>query len=395
MVGVRPLGRMALSVVLPALVAACSSTSTNDAPPPTDPPGDEAGAPDSSQLTPDGGVDAPSPKPRNALGVSANQIVDGEGKVVRLLGVNFSGAEYMCIQARGIFDGAADDALVDAIAAWKANIVRIAVNPHCWLGVTDTDPRYAGKAYRDAITELVDRFRKRDIYVALEVHWSSSIANKATQQQPMLDREYGLPFWKSVAQTFASDRGVIFDPYNEPFLTVTNTNHAFADDVWECWRLGCTVTGVGETFVSAGMQPIVDEIRGTGAKNVILLGGLDYANDFRGMLTHLPNDPSKSLVASAHIYPAPRCRDLACWNAELAPVAAQIPLLTGELGQKDCQRTFVEGYMDWADPKGIGYLGWTFNVADCGARPSLISDVKGTPTVFGAAFKDRFALLVK
>ncbi|MBS2019171.1 MAG: hypothetical protein JST00_40260 [Deltaproteobacteria bacterium] len=51
--------------------------------------------------------------------------------------------------------------------------------------------------------------------------------------------------------------------------------------------------------------------------------------------------------------------------------------------------------MDWADPKGIGYLGWTFNVADCGMRPSLIVDAKGTPTVFGSAFKDRFAKLVK
>lgn len=393
------LARLALPVLLASLgavAAACSSSASAREKPPPDPPSvADADTPDAPPDPPDASDGAIPPKPRNVLAVSGNVLVDGDGKTLRLLGVNYSGAEYMCIQARGIFDSPSDESLVDAIASWKANIVRIGVNPHCWLGVTDTDPRYAGKSYRDAITTLVDRFRARGIYVVIEVHWSSSIAGKATQQQPMLDREYGLPFWKSAAQTFASDRGVVFDLFNEPFLTVANTNHAFSDDVWECWRLGCTVAGIGESFVAAGMQPLVSEVRATGAKNVILLGGLDYANDFRGMLTHLPTDPEKALVASAHVYPAPRCHDVACWNAELAPIAAKMPFLTGELGETDCQRSFVEGYMDWADPRGIGYLGWTFNVADCATRPSLIVDDTGTPTVYGGAFKDRFVLLTK
>lgn len=390
----RALGPLALAV----LAAACgSSSATDDDPPPpsSTPQAGDGGVPTDGSASDAGGGDAAPPRPRNVLAVSGNQLVDGDGAKVRLLGVNYSGPEYMCIQGRGIFDAPADDALVDAIGSWKVNVVRVALNPHCWLGVTDTDPRYAGKPYRDAIVAFVDRFRARGIYVALEVHWSSSIAGKALQQQPMLDREYGLPFWRSVAQTFAADRGVVFDVFNEPILTVTNTNHAFADDVWECWRLGCVVTGIGETFTSAGMQPLVDEIRSAGAKNVILLGGLDYANDLRGMAAHLPVDPAKAIAASAHVYAVNRCKDVACWDAELAPVAEKIPLVTGELGQNDCQRAFVEGYMAWADPKGIGYLGWTFNVADCATRPSLVTDYKGTPTVFGAAFKDRFASLAK
>src|SRR5439155_23812540 len=129
------------------------------------------------------------------------------------------------------------------------------------------DPRWSGAAYRAAIQSFVGKLRAKGLFVILEVHWSSSFPGRATRQQPMLDRANGLPFWRSVAATFKADLGVAFDAYNEPFLDVTNTNHAFEGDTWECWRLGCIVTHDNEIYEAAGMQPIVDEIRGTGAKN--------------------------------------------------------------------------------------------------------------------------------
>src|SRR4051794_4376258 len=66
--------------------------------------------------------DAGTGPPLNTIAVSGNQLVDQNGKVIRLLGVNFDGGEYMCIQNRGIFDGPSDDALVTAIAKWKVNV---------------------------------------------------------------------------------------------------------------------------------------------------------------------------------------------------------------------------------------------------------------------------------
>jgi len=325
------------------------------------------------------------------LTVTGNRLVDGDGKDVQLLGVNYDGAEYMCVQGRGIFDGPSDDALVDAIAAWKPNVVRVPLNPHCWLGLDGLDPQWSGQAYKDAIVTFVNRLRARNLYVVLEAHWSSTIPGQATKQQPMIDREYGLPFWKSMGETWKDDRGVVFDPYNEPFLDASNTNGAFDGDVWECWRLGCTVQGNGEQFIAAGYQPLVDEIRDTGAKNVILMGGLDYANDLRGMIAHLPNDREHAIAASFHVYDFNRCKDEGCWDGEIAKVAETIPVVTLELGQTDCDRDFVERYMAWADARKIGFLGWTFNPGDCGKRPSLVTDFDGTPTAFGAAFKDRFA----
>src|SRR2546422_3166294 len=52
----------------------------------------------------------------------------------RLRGVNRSGTEYACAQGWGMFDGPSDSASVQAIASWKANVVRVPLNETCWLG---------------------------------------------------------------------------------------------------------------------------------------------------------------------------------------------------------------------------------------------------------------------
>jgi hypothetical protein len=341
-----------------------------------------------------GGTDeSVAAKSKTTLSVDGARLVDGKGNDVRLLGVNYDGAEYMCEEGRGIWDGPTDDALIEKIVSWNVNAVRLGVNEHCWLGLSDIDARFSGKTYRDEITGFVKRLRAHGLWVIVEVHLSSTIAGKATRQQPMLDRDNGLPFWRSVATTFAGDRGIVFDAFNEPFLTVKNTNHAFENDVWECWRLGCQVTDDGETYIAAGMQPIVDEIRGAGAKNVIMMGGIAYSNDLSGMLDHLPNDAQQNLAASFHVYDFNACSNEHCWDTDVVNVARAIPLVTGEVGETDCRTEFTTRYLNWADAHGLSYLGWTFNPGDCGKRPSLIQDWTGTPTPYGVALHDHLATM--
>jgi hypothetical protein len=38
-------------------------------------------------------------------------------------------------------------------------------------------------------------------------------------------------------------------------------------------------------------------------------------------------------------------------------VAEKVPLLTGELGENDCQHGFIDAFMGWADHEGVSYLG--------------------------------------
>jgi endoglucanase len=309
--------------------------------------------------------------------VSGNRLVDGTGNPVRLLGVNRSGTEYACIQGWGIFDGPSGDGSIAAMKSWKINAVRVPLNEDCWLGINGVDDRYGGKSYRHAIAAFVGRLHDAHLVPILELHWTAPGAHKATGQRELPDRSHGIAFWKSVATAFKGDRNLVFDLYNEP--------HGVT---WRCWRDGCRVNGA---WKAAGMQALVNAVRGTGAKQPLMLGGLAWSNDLSHWLRWKPRDPRHQLVASYHVYNFNTCSSASCWNATIAPVAAKVPLVTGELGEDDCAHGFIDTYMDWADAHGLSYLGWTWDTWDCSSGPALISGYDGTPTAFGVGFRDHLA----
>ncbi|WP_458246478.1 cellulase family glycosylhydrolase [Streptomyces sp. MAI_2237] len=327
-----------------------------------------------------------------ALQVSGNRLVDASGATRRLLGVNRSGGEFMCVQGRGIWDGPVDDAAIKAIADWKVNAVRIPLNEECWLGLSDIKSEYGGAAYINAVKDLVARVEAHGMTPIVELHWtygqytgnSAGCSDvHATCQKPMPDAQYTPSFWTSVANTFKGDRAVAFDLFNEPYpdrATSTTTQ------AWQCWRDGGTCPGIG--YQVAGMQDLIDAVRATGARNVVLAGGLAYSNDLSQWLTYRPSDPAGNLVAAYHGYNFNSCASESCWNSTLAPVAAQVPLVAGEIGENTCSHGFVDRVMKWFDDHSLSYLGWTWNTWDCSSGPSLISQYDGTPTSYGIGLRD-------
>src|SRR5580765_5032834 len=71
----------------------------------------------------------------NVVHVEGNHLVDGDGDVVLLVGLNRSGSEYACAQGWGIFDGPVDGPSIAAMKTWKPQIVRVPLNEDCWLGI--------------------------------------------------------------------------------------------------------------------------------------------------------------------------------------------------------------------------------------------------------------------
>jgi hypothetical protein len=311
--------------------------------------------------------------------VSGNQLRGIGDAPIRLLGVNRSGTEYACAQGWGIFDGPSDEASIEAIKSWHVNVVRVPLNEHCWLGVNGVNPAYGGTNYQDAVAGYVERLNAAGLIAILELHWNAPGSQLALGQQVMADADHSPAFWSSVATRFKSKAGVMFDLFNEPH-----------DITWECWRDGCTTSG---GWQAAGMQSLVDAVRGTGARQPIMLGGIGWSSDLSQWLDYRPHDPLDQLVASFHLYNFSGCNTMACWDASIAPVAEVVPVVTGEIGQNDCAHDFVDTYMDWADAHGISYLGWTWNTWDCGSGPALISDYDGTPTAYGVGLRDHLAEL--
>lgn len=286
---------------------------------------------------------------------------------IGLEGVNRSGTEYACVQGWGIFDGPVDTDAIRAMQEWGIDTVRIPLNESCWLAVDGVAAEFAGAVYREAVVGFVDRLRAQGMTVVLDLHWSAA-EGPATGQQPMANRNHSVAFWSGVARTFAGRLGVIFDVFNEP--------HSIG---WNCWRDGC-----GEW---AGMQDLVDAIRHAGAHQPIIVTGLEWGNDLRGWLRYRPFDPLDSLVAGFHVYDFNRCRSAECWDREVAPVAAEVPVVITEFGATDCTGDWAESLMSWADRRNVSYIAWAWNAADCAGGPSLIESYDGTPSGFGAALR--------
>ena len=324
---------------------------------------------------------SPAPGPSTVeVRVSGNQLVNGDGAPVRLLGVDRSGTEYACVQGWGIFDGPSDAASVAAMAAWHVDAVRVPLNEDCWLGINGVNPAYGGAAYRQAIAAYVQLLNASGIVAVLDLHWNAPGTELATGQQVMADATHSPAFWSSVASAFSATRGVVFDLYNEP--------HTIS---WTCWLHGCT-TSAG--WRAAGMQTLLDAVRSAGATQPVMVGGLGWAGTLSGWLSHEPVDPDHQLVASVHLYNFSGCATVACWDATIAPVAAAVPVVTGELGENDCGQSFVDAYMQWADAHGVSYLGWAWDAGGgwtCSGGPSLITGYTGAPTGMGAGFRSHFA----
>jgi len=363
--------------------------SSTTPPPPsstTPPPSSSTTPPPPSSTTPPPTGAAP------ALKVSGNTFVTSAGATYRLLGVNRSGGEFACIQGNGMWNGPMDQASITAMRNWKVRTVRVPLNEECWLGTPDVPAGApSGATYQQNVKDYVNLLISNGITPIVEMHWnygqytgpSSGCTDvKATCQKPMPDAQYAPNFWTGVANAFKGNNAVIFDLFNEPYPERATGD---ATSGWKCWRDGGTCAGI--PYQVAGFQSLVTTVRATGATNVIMIGGLAYSNDLTQWLTYKPTDPLNNLAAFAHIYNFNTCSNVSCYDSQLAPVAAQVPLTLSEIGENDCAHGFVDTLMNWADTKKIGYLGWTWNNWDCSSGPSLITDWDGTATAYGLGLK--------
>jgi endoglucanase len=345
-------------------------------------------------------VDRASAAQAVSIEVRGSQLVDWTGAPVVLHGANTSGTEYACVSEKSIFDGSeeASPGSVAAMRTWGFNAARVELNESCWLGIQGVKPAYSGEAYRQAIEQYVNALTAAGMYVILDMHFSSKGgAGKAKNQVPMPDERYAPAFWTSVAEAFRGDHAVIFDLFNEPYPN-GNTDSPAA---WRCDREGSaggTCKGFG--YEAAGMQQLLDSVRATGASNVVMVGGPQFAGDLDEWERYAPTDPLGQLAASIHIYwkkPAhpdfSPCYLASCWSGVLAPLSARVPIVAGELGELDCGDSLYPPFLEFADEHGISYLAWAWFVGSCAHEPSLISSYAGTPTAYGLGYREHLASL--
>ncbi len=336
----------------------------------------------------------------SGLHISGSSILNGSNQQMQMHGVNFSGFEYSCLTG-DLNDGPIPPniAEINGMKSWNVNSVRIPLNEDCWLGLHGIAATVSGANYQNAVAAFVNLLTTNNISVILNLHFNGDGNTKAVEQEPMADRAHSNDLWASIASKFKSNSAVMFEPYNEPHLNDVTVTGGTA---WGCWKSGgCAVKGnnAGDgNFVVAGMQEMLNAIRGTGANNIVVITGEDWGADLSSWVANKPTDSINELAAGWHTYgDGLSCGSSACWNTTLASVITNAPILTTEIGQlppqTSCAHDYIDQVMSWLDSHNQqGYYAWTWGPFSCGSDPALLSATDsnwtGIPSqTYGAGYK--------
>ncbi|MBI5705523.1 MAG: cellulase family glycosylhydrolase [Armatimonadetes bacterium] len=216
-----------------------------------------------------------APKP---LHIEGTQVVDSGGRQVVLRGVNVASLEW---SSDG--EGHVLKTIEVAIKDWKVNHIRLPMSQDRWFGKAP-EQKDGGKSYRKLVDECVQLCSKNGVYIMLDLHWNSPNEWGKHIGQHFMPDMFSVDFWKDVAKVYKNHPAVLFDLYNEPH-----------DTTWEIWKNGGTIDetrGVGARqgrftpikYQTPGMQALVNTVRATGARNLLVVGGLDWAYDLKGVL---------------------------------------------------------------------------------------------------------------
>lgn len=309
--------------------------------------------------------------------VVGNQVISGATcRPHRFTGVARSGLESW---HRG------DDRLIDpALAAedfrnmraWGANVVRIPLNQAFWL--TGTKAHYP--EYAALVDATVQRAKAAGLDVILDLHYSDKGDPNATSFtiQRMADANHSVRFWREVAAKYKNDPRVMFELYNEPH-----------DISWDVWLNG---GATGDGFTAAGYQDLYDAVRQAGAHNLVIANGLNWGFDLSGAATHRVR--GHNVMYGTHVYDWPE-KQADAWDAGYGYLAASAPVMIGEFGTMNCGVPYYQAVMDYADRKGLHWIGWAWWAPPADRMDlkctfaALLQDWNGTPNEMGSAVRAR------
>ena len=325
---------------------------------------------------------APSP-----LKVVGTKIVNQQGEHVLLRGVNAASMEWTS-DGQGHILKTVDTAIKD----WHVNIIRLPLSQDRWFG-KGPEQTDGGKAYRALVQQVVDTCATQKCYIILDLHWSDCNEWGANIGQHSMPDSNSVAFWQDFAPMYANHPAVLFDLYNEPH-----------DVSWDVWLKGGEITdtpnvrhtGPPKKFHAVGMQQMLDTVRATGARNVVIAGGLEWAYDFSGILAgrQLSDPKGNGVIYANHCYDN-KHESVDTWIRSMEEASAKLPVMVTEFGGSSGPSRVVPSdnwllhVMRALDEHHWSWTAWDLHTS---ARPNLISDWDYTPTPdFGVYVKKALA----
>jgi endoglucanase len=301
---------------------------------------------------------------------------------ILLRGVNRSGLEYTEPSDAGFLAAAEFTAeeLREIVLGWRSNVLRLPFNQD-WA-LRGRRGHSAGE-YLASIDQVISWAATLGAYTILDLQWlDAETVYGQTEDENHAKRDNRVPpapnadtivLWNTLAARYRDEPAVLFDLLNEPhdpleddFLPI----HLIAPD-------GDVVESDGDFIGPEEWVPwatrLVREVRTIRPKGLILVGGVDWAFDLRGIRVDAPN-----IVYSAHIYPR---RGAEAWWKAIGR-SAEVPVFIGEWGGAASDLEFGRSLADLMRQQGLGWTAWSW-VDD----PQLVQPPRAPnyqPTLFGA-----------
>lgn len=246
---------------------------------------------------------------------------------------------------------------------WHMNAVRLPLSN--WV--------YA--AHQQLFLQLLDKAiqqaNQAGLYVILDLHdykqGGSPYGDGANMPKPE-----SVTFWKALSAHYLNNTMVVLDVYNEPHFQNAN----------QWLNGGGTQRGsTGKTAPVIGMQTLVNAIRSTGDKQILIISGIHSAGNLR------IKDPD--IMYTTHTYRKVAIGNPTVWDQEWAGFKGHYPLFYGEWAllpnatvSYRCQTATMQNanqkvtaFLNYMGQNNINWTAWEFDV------PYLLIDrTKFTPT---------------
>ncbi len=249
------------------------------------------------------------------LAINGNQLVDEHGNPVQLKGMSLFwsqwGGKYYTSGAIG-----------QTRSVWNASVVRIA------MGVESGGYLTNSAAEKQRVKDAVQVAKDLGIYAIID--WHDHNAHNHTTE--------AVAFFTEMANLYKDTPNVLFEIYNEPLDTVT-------------WA---TVKQYAVAVVAA--------IRGTGAKNVIIVGSPSWSQNVNNAAAS-PITGYDNIAYTLHFYAASHGK----WLRDRADAAMSsgIAIFVTEWGTCDASgnKNFdadeSDAWLAWMDAKGLSWCNWS------------------------------------
>jgi endoglucanase len=295
------------------------------------------------------------------LVTSGNRILRADSmQPVLLRGVNRSGLEYTEPSDEGFLAAAqfTEEEVRQIVSKWRSNVVRLPFN-QAWALYGRHG--HGAEEYLGCMDLVISWCASLGAYTILDLQWLDAETvyghteapdhTKADNHVPPTPNADTILLWNTLAARYRDEPAVLFDILNEP-------HDRLEDDVLPIHVIdpdGDVVESDSSRVGPAQWVPwatrLVTEVRKIRPNGIVVVGGVDWAFDLRGIQVNAAN-----IVYSAHIYSNRNPDDW--WKA--IGNSAEIPVFVGEWGGTEDQLAFGRTLADLMRQQGLGWTAWSW-----------------------------------